>query len=413
MRLEELPRHGIESGGKVLPVKARAADGKVRLAVVVSHPIQYYEPLYRRLAARDDLELQIFFTWHAGGAAHRDHGFEREVEWDIPLTEGYEHELVPNKSRSPGSHHFWGLRNPELVNRVMKWRPDAVHITGYSFASHLRLIRDLRGKLPILFRGDSHLLDEVSGTRRQVRKFLLRRIYGWVDACLYVGKNNYDYYREFGVPESRLYYCPHSIDVDRFAGRDDELEREAESWRKELRIPQSSPVLLYAGKFERKKRPIELMKAVLEMAKKELVLVMVGNGQLEKDVQQIAAEHSNTFRILPFQNQSRMPVVYRLGDILTLPSAYNETWGLVVNEALACGRRVLVSDKVGCALDVVTSTKVGSVFSQLNKADFGSRLFSLMSQPSDRESIRREARRFDIPITEGALVNALFQLVRH
>jgi len=181
-----------------------------RLAIIVSHPIQYCVPLYRRLAARKDIQLRVFFTWHAGERPQHDRGFGREVSWDIPLMEGYEYELVPNISRSPGTHHFWGIRNPDLVRRVMDWRPDAVHITGYSFAGHLRAIRGLsRRGIPVLFRGDSHLLnDKRRGLRWRLKRFLLGRIYGDVRAFLYVGKHNYDYYRAFGVPKSRLFYCP-------------------------------------------------------------------------------------------------------------------------------------------------------------------------------------------------------------
>ena len=83
------------------------------------------------------------------------------------------------------------------------------------------------------------------------------------------------------------------------------------------------------------------------------MLVLVGAGELHAEIDRIAAAHPQRFRVLPFQNQSRMPIVYRLGDLVVLFSGYGETWGLAVNEALACGRPVLVSDRVGCAADVV------------------------------------------------------------
>src|SRR5437868_3055335 len=95
----------------------------IRLAIVVSHPIQYYTPLYRRLAAHPKIELKVFFTWHAAEGAQRDHGFQRHLRWDVPLTEGYDYELVPNTSADPGTQHFWGLRNPELNRSVSQWKP--------------------------------------------------------------------------------------------------------------------------------------------------------------------------------------------------------------------------------------------------------------------------------------------------
>jgi glycosyltransferase involved in cell wall biosynthesis len=385
-----------------------------RLAVIVSHPIQYYVPLYRRLAKRDDIELRVFFTWHAAAAAQYDPGFRQEVTWDIPLTSGYESEVVPNVSSRPGSDHFWGMRNPELVRRVLNWKPDAVHITGYAYASHLYAMRAFyKQGVPVLFRGDSHLLDCEPQWRLGLKKAVLSRVYSWASLCLYVGKHNYDYYRELGVPDSRLFYCPHSIEVERFSQPNEQLEKEARAWRKEQRIPDEARVVLFAGKFEPKKRLLELMKAVAQMQNRHLVFVMVGNGELENEVQRLAAQSPDKFRVLPFQNQSIMPVVYRLGDIFVLPSAYNETWGLGANEALASGRSVIVSDKVGCAPDLV---KVAGdnckVFRVDNWEDFQAKVKSLLSLNTDAAELRRCAKGFDIAVTESALVGALNRLIK-
>jgi glycosyltransferase involved in cell wall biosynthesis len=383
-----------------------------RLAIVVSHPIQYYVPLYRRLAARSDLEIRVFYTWHGGEHAQHDPGFSREVAWDIPLTDGYEYEVVPNIAHRPGSDHFWGLRNPDLVRRVLHWKPDAVHVTGYAYASHLYAMRALHKLgIPVLFRGDSHLLDRNLRLAWRFKRLALRQIYNWTTTCLYVGKNNYDYYREIGVPESRLFYCPHSIEVQRFSEPNQTLEEKAREWRNELNIPSEAKVLLFAGKFEARKRPLEVMNAFTRMQDHQLVLVMVGNGDLEGEVHRIANESPEKFRILQFQNQSMMPIVYRLGDIFVLPSAYGETWGLAVNEALASGRRVLVSNKVGCAPNLVDSPTQGEVFASDDWGDFHLRLKKLVSQTAKPAELRRQSAGFDIAVTEAALVAALAQVV--
>ena len=142
---------------------------RCRLAVVVSHPIQYYVPLYRQLAKRTDIDLKVFFTWHAGQTSQYDPGFQRNLAWDIPLTAGYEYEVVENISRRPGSDHFCGIRNPQLVGRVSQWKPDAVHITGYAYASHLHAMWAFhKRRVPVLFRGDSHLLDQKRGLVKEI-----------------------------------------------------------------------------------------------------------------------------------------------------------------------------------------------------------------------------------------------------
>lgn len=392
----------------------------LRLAFIVSHPIQYYAPLYQLLAQREDLTIKVFFTWHDARMAVPDSGFKRAIAWDIPLTVGYDFELVPNVAADTGTHHFMGLRNPTLVKRVLAWRPDAVHITGWAWASHLSALRAFhRLGVPTIFRGDSHLLDaEQIGPRWRLKHGILRRVFGWPTCCFYVGQANLAYYQAFGVPPARLVACPHSIDVARFAEPDATYEREARAWRRSLGIADDACVLLFAGKLESKKRPIYLMQTVLACANPALVLVVVGNGLLEEDVAALAAAHPARFRLLPFQNQSRMPLVYRLGDLFILPSAWGETWGLAVNEALACGRPVLVSDRVGCAADVIQSANdpCGAVFPWGDQLALVAVLEHWAEGGAlrrvDRCAIRARAYAFDIGTTASTLVAGLRKVVR-
>lgn len=383
---------------------------KKRIAFVVSHPVQYYAPLHRRLAARGDLEVKVFFTWHDGADAVADRGFGRKFAWDVPLTEGYDRELVPNTARDPGTHHFRGLRNPELAARVNAWQPDAIHLTGYAWASHLSALRTWAAcGTPVLFRGDSHLLDGQRGFKAWLKSVMLKRIFRWPRAFLCVGQANRRYYEAFDVPPDRLFQCPHSIEVERFAEPQAEHEEAARAWRAELGVKAGERVLLFAGKFEPKKRPVELMEAFLREAPAGWVLVMLGDGVLGGQVRQIAERQPARCRVLPFQNQSRMPVAYRLGDVFVLPSAYAETWGLAVNEALACGRPVLVSDRVGCAEDVVEPGWNGLVFRHDDWRDFGAGVRSLetMLDRLEPSAIVRAARRFDVTETESTLMTVL------
>jgi glycosyltransferase involved in cell wall biosynthesis len=386
-----------------------------KLAFIVSHPIQYYVPLYQRLAARGDLEIRVFYTWRGAEKGAFDQGFQKAIAWDIPLTDGYDFEVVPNIASDPGTHHFMGLRNPDLVRRVLAWRPDAAHLTGYSYASHLKALRSLPGKgVPVLFRGDSHLLDERrSGLRWRAKKLLLSQIFSWPAAFLYVGKANREYYRAFGVPERKLFHCPHSIEIERFAEPDAELEAAAKAWRSKLRVTEQQKVLLFAGKFEEKKQPIQMMKAFLSAGIENAICILVGDGHLGNEVRALAAQHPAQFRVLPFQNQSRMPLVYRLGDCFVLPSAYGETWGLAVNEAMACGRPVLVSNKVGCSADLIPSGRHGEVFACDDWQDFQEKAKALLlsDRIANRESIRQWAKNWSIQQSAEALVECLCRII--
>jgi glycosyltransferase involved in cell wall biosynthesis len=388
-----------------------------RLCFVVSHPIQYLVPLYRRLSSRGDVDIKVFFTWHAGGQPVEDRGFGQKIEWDIPLTDGYDFELVPNVSFRPGPYHFFGLRNPALLDRVMSWRADVVHISGWAWYSHLRLLRSLhRRGVRTLFLGDSHLLDGApAGVRGWAKAAVLRRVYSWPSGFLVVGSASRAYYAHFGVDPPRLYRSPHCIDVGRFGEPPADLEQQAARWRLQLGIAPEQKVLLYAGKFESKKRPTELMRAVARLRDSAIVLVMVGAGELQAEINSLAAADPSLFRVLPFQNQSRMPVVYRLGDVFVLPSGHGETWGLAVNEALACGRPAIVSDRVGCASEVIDST-CGRLFRWDDWSEFNRLVAELAHGDAELAAMKRgaleRARAFDIAVTERAVIAAVNDLCR-
>jgi glycosyltransferase involved in cell wall biosynthesis len=299
----------------------------------------------------------------------------------------------------------------------MSWQPDVVHINGWAWLSHLRLLHALKKRgVPTLFFGDSHLLDgKASGPRWWIKTAVLRQVYSWPTACLFAGSANRAYFENFGVPPQRLYPCPHAIDVARFAEPAAQREEEAARWRYELGIAADRKVLLYAGKFEPKKRPTDLMRAFARLPDPSLVLVMVGSGELQGEIDAIAAGDPARFRILPFQNQSRMPIVYRLGDAFVLPSSHGESWGLAVNEALACGTPAIVSDRVGCAADVVDPT-CGCIFAWNDWQQFQSCVQALLGD-TDRLAAMRQAAgarawAFDVSVAEAAMVAAL-QKLRH
>ena len=130
-----------------------------RLAVVLSHPTQYYSPWFRWLRANTALEFRVFYLWEAGVTAQPDPEFLTTFKWDVDLLSGYDSEFLPNTARRPGTDHFRGLRNPTLTARLAAWQPGAILLFGYAYASHLRLIAwARRHRVPLVFRGDSHFL---------------------------------------------------------------------------------------------------------------------------------------------------------------------------------------------------------------------------------------------------------------
>jgi glycosyltransferase involved in cell wall biosynthesis len=355
-----------------------------RLAIISTHPIQYNAPAFRALAEESGICIRVFYEWD-GPAKSIDHEFGRAIDWDIPLLEGYDFTFVKNASSDPGSHHFNGVDNPEIVAGIEKWKPDVILLYGWAFASHLRILRHFHRKTPLLFRGDSTLLDPSSALKRTARRLLLRWIYSHVDTALYAGTRNKEYFEWCGLNGDRLAWAPHAVDNHRFSGSAHERAAAA-GLRKTLDIPPNDIVFLFSGKLSPIKNPLLLLKAFEHAASSSaarLHLVFAGDGQLRFALESQAKMKDRT-HFLGFQNQSVMPSVYQMANVLVLPSK-SETWGLAVNEAMAAQRPAIVSDRVGCAPDLIHDGKTGIVFSSGDEANLAGSLIELSSVGRTRE----------------------------
>ncbi len=321
-----------------------------RLAIITTHPIQYYAPVFSKLAKQQGIEIKVFYTWEKE-AAKFDRDFGKEVEWDIPLLDGYEYSFVPNNNNAGSG--FWEVNNPGLIAAIKVWSATAVLVIGWNYRSHLKAMLHFKNRIPILFRGDSTLLDETGGIQKWARRIFLKWIYRHIDYAFYVGKANKAYFLKHGIKEHQLVFTPHAIDNNRFGQLNAEQEIFIKNTRLSLGIADDDITIVYCGKLLAKKNPLLLAQAVKNLNHKNLHVVFVGDGVLQPELKE-NIEGFERMHLLPFQNQTMMPAIYRLGEIFCLPSAGpGETWGLAVNEAMASGTAVLVSDKVGCTTDLV------------------------------------------------------------
>lgn len=364
-----------------------------RLAIVLSHPTQYYSPWFRWLATHTSLTLRVFYLWEFGVKVTHDPRFATSFQWDVDLLSGYESEFVPNVSRAPGPEHFRGFENPRLPARLAAWKPDAVLLFGYKWASHLRVIAWARWHgVPLIFRGDSHFLGRAAPDWR--RRLPLRLLYRQFAAVTFVGVANRAYFETLGVPPARLFFAPHSVSNEFFDPDTPAHRAAAAELRREVGLAASTRVVLFAGKFIPEKQPRELLAAFLAQCPPDVVLLFVGDGA-ERAALLEGARHATpgTVRFLPFANQSEMPARYLLADLFVLPSRGRyETWGLAVNEAMHLGVPCLVSDRVGCQQDLVTDGETGWVFRADDINQLGAKLsaaLAALADPESRERIRR------------------------
>jgi glycosyltransferase involved in cell wall biosynthesis len=321
-----------------------------RIAIISSHPIQYNAPFFRALSSLPEIDLKVFYTWGFEGAKSKfDPDFNQQIEWDIPLLEGYSYQFCENTSKQPGSHHFHGIKNPGLIKQLNELNPNIIWVWGWAFHSHLNVLRHFKGKTKIWFRGDSTLLDEKRGLfiKKILRQIFLNWVYSHVDRVFYVGSNNRDYFVKFGLKSNQLIYAPHAIDNSRF-----------------IKIKSTVPAkdnfrFLFVGKLEPRKNPFFLKDLMNSLQGECIELYIVGSGPLENKLKNEFKNYSNV-SFLGFKNQNEIAQLYAEADLLILPST-SETWGLAINESLASGTPVAASIYCGGAIDLINENN-GFIF---------------------------------------------------
>jgi glycosyltransferase involved in cell wall biosynthesis len=348
-----------------MPITTSQSKAPVRLAILTTHPIQYHAEWFRAMAARSDLAIHVYYCHRATPEEHSRAGFGVEFDWDISLLDGYPHSFLKNVARRPGNGTFAGFDTPEVKEVVRSRRYDAVLVNGWHYKSAWQTIYACwKSGVKVMVRSDSHLHTERSTIKRAVKWLTYPRFISRFDACLAVGKWSRDYFLHYGARPQRVFMVPHAIDDRRFKIEAECLEARRSELRKEDRLSENAIVLMFSGKFISKKRPMDFVWAIEQAVRRNPQIrgLMVGDGPLRTACEDFVRERGLPIRFTGFLNQSQIIRAYVVSDALVLPSDGGETWGLVVNEAMACARPCIVSDRVGCGPDLVIPQQTGFIF---------------------------------------------------
>jgi glycosyltransferase involved in cell wall biosynthesis len=335
----------------------------VRLTAVLTHPIQYYAPWFRRIhATAPELTLTVIHATEPT-PVQQGVGFDHPFEWDVPLTDGYQSITVrpPLAGDRIDSGSFTGLDVPEIGRALAQTHPDVALITGWYSVTLVRaLVACRRRGIPTLYRGDSHLLSGPRGWKRPLWALKTRLLLRQFDGFLSPGVRVTEYLESYGVPRHRIFQVPHAVDNEAFAAaaapyRQRDVRGAA---RRRWGIDPDAFVILFVGKLVASKRPLSVVRAVARLAPGATLLV-VGSGPLEDEVREEAARLGVSVKMAGFVNQSQLGEPYGLADCLALPSDFSETWGLVVNERFATGLPCVVCEGVGCAPDLIRDGETG------------------------------------------------------
>ena len=374
------------------------------LAILTTHAIQYQVPLWQALAKDGRVPFEVWYlTSHAIQPSH-DREFGSNFAWDLDMLEGYPHRFLKTP---PGAtpNTFWRCRIAEsLPDLFQKTNAKALWVQGWQVAAYWQAAWAAHNTgLEVWLRGESNDLAPVPLWKSALKRAVLGQLFKRIDRFLYIGSANRRLYEHYGVPNERLYDAPYAVDNDRFARQAEAIRNSRFEIRDSWRIPGDAFCVLFCGKFIPKKRPMDIVEAakLLMHSNPDLKvhLLFAGSGELgpalrahcqvvfdadavqrsenrdqrsavsgqrssEKkltsdvrpltsgvtsDLRPLTSETKPPASFAGFLNQTEVSKAYAAADVLVLPSDYGETWGLVVNEAMASGLPCIISDRCGCA----------------------------------------------------------------
>ncbi|MCX8501306.1 MAG: glycosyltransferase family 4 protein [Alphaproteobacteria bacterium] len=371
---------------------------RIRIAYLVTHPIQYQASLLRLVAAQPDLELTVFFASDFSARPFLDGELQTTVVWQEDILTGY-------KSRRLG-HYGSDLRPGELPSffrplsrgigrELRQGRFDALWIHGYHRFSHLwaMVVARYLG-IPILLRDEvTAVSSERSRLRQTMKRFFFKLLDRWVDVWLVIGTANSDYYTALGIESAKMVLMPYTVDNDFFQTRHTaSLAQNRPAWlRLELGIDSVTPVILFVGKLIARKRPLDVIRAMAAVAE-PAVLVMGGEGGLRTECERLVTELrlSERVKLVGFRGQAELADYYAMASLFVLPSE-RESWGLVINEAMNAALPIVASDRCGAARDLVRPGKNGFGYRVGEVDRLGKILSLLLGNPLRRAAMGRQS----------------------
>jgi len=337
------------------------------LAVIETHPVQYHAPVYRALRARHGIPVTVIYGSDFSVVGARDVEFGVDVKWDTDLLSGYEWRFL-SRIRSGGATNAETVSTGGLEEALVAVKPSAVLLLGYSPRFYrMAAYRAWRHGRPLLFRGETTDHAWRRGpVKRAVRDWMLRRLYRRCAGILYIGRRSLQHVRRLVPDHPNVRFAPYCVDAAPFQLDPRDRDRMRTEVRRQLGVADDRLVLLFAGKITARKGPHLLVAAAKELPhtmRDNVLILSVGSGDLQPQITEQAGRRPIvSLRCVGFQNQTELSRYYHAADLLAMPSVRNETWGLVVNEALHHGVPCVVSDAVGCVPDLIEAGVTGEVF---------------------------------------------------
>lgn len=318
---------------------------KKRLAIIVSHPIQHFCPLYANWAKNDLWEIKVFFASNAGAKPYFDENFKKMITWEGLRLEQFAHEFLNGEQDIPVNA---STDASNLANSLQTFAPDAVLTYGYDQRLQRRAKRwAISQGIPVIYFADSELRQQRSIIKQWLKKLWLPYYFQEITSFLVTGNANEVYYVHYGVPQSKMIRSSYPIDRDLYEDAWNNRENLSASIRAKYEIPVDSVVVSMAGKLIDRKRQIDLIHALSKVKNCHITLLLIGTGEKE-EAWKIAASEIKHHRIIfaGFIEAHHLPAYYAASDIYAHVSEA-EPHSVAVSEAIYMGCPVIISHTCG------------------------------------------------------------------
>lgn len=348
-----------------------------RLVILTEIISPYRIPLFNALAQHAEVDLHVIFL------AETDPDLR---QWQIPKAEiKFSYQVLPSWRRRIGRYN--ALLNRGVRRALAAAAPNVILCGGYNYVASWQSLLWARARhIPFFLWSESNVQDQRRG--QALVEFLKSKFLRKCSGFVVPGRSALEYLRIHKVDEDSVFVAPNAVDNNFFAAAAAAARQDAVTWRRELVLPER--YFLFVGRLVREKGVFELLSAYAkldESLRRQVGLVFAGDGAARAQLEsQAASVVPGMIRFAGFAQREQLAIYYALAEMVILPT-YTDTWGLVVNEAMACGLPVIVSQIAGCAADLVKENWNGLLIAPRDVAALTSAMRSLADQPELRTTM--------------------------
>ena len=368
---------------------------KRRLVILTEIIAPYRIPVFNALAGRDDIELHVIFLSETDVSMRQWRIYAEEIR--------FSYEVLPSWRKRLGKYNI--LVNQSVTSALERSRPEVMICGGYNYLASWQAQRwAKRNGVPFFLWCESTANDQRGG------KLLVETLKGnflrGCDGFVVPGKSALEYVRQMADPSRSVFVAPNAVDVDLFSEGEKSARDRAERLRGELGLPQR--YFLFVGRLVEAKGVLDLLEAyggLIAEIRSQVGLVFAGDGPQRAEFESVARSiFPGAVHFAGFVHREELPAYYSLAECLMFPT-HSDTWGMVVNEAMACGLPVICSRVAGCAADLVRGN--GRIVEERDVRQFAMAMQEIATDPDLRERMSRESRKLILEYSPRACAAGL------